>query len=200
MDSIPPDIAKKLLARDLGNLISRVQKGGKLARAERVMLQSMASGTGTAKDTAANLVELAAILGVARQSIHKWKKRKDAPKAAPNGTHDVGAWRDWMNLHGIKSDEASAQDTAELSNSLKARKLLAEVEDREWRLKVRQGDYFEVEEVRQFWTESIARATAMLRKKFEQELPPLLTGLDAAAIQEENRRAIDEVLTMLHTE
>jgi hypothetical protein len=38
----------------------------------------------------------------------------------------------------------------------------------------------------------------MLRKKFEQELPPILSGLDATVIQEEARRAIDEVLTILH--
>jgi hypothetical protein len=38
----------------------------------------------------------------------------------------------------------------------------------------------------------------MLRKKFEQELPPILSGLDATGIQEEARRAIDEVLTILH--
>jgi hypothetical protein len=38
----------------------------------------------------------------------------------------------------------------------------------------------------------------MLRKKFEQELPPILSGLDATGIQEESRRAIDEVLSILH--
>ena len=55
-----------------------------------------------------------------------------------------------------------------------------------------------VEEVRQTWTEFVAQATSMLRKKFEQELPPILSGLDATGIQEESRRAIDEVLTILH--
>jgi hypothetical protein len=54
------------------------------------------------------------------------------------------------------------------------------------------------EEVRQTWTELVAQAAAMLRKKFEQELPPILSGLDATGIQEEARRAIDEVLTILH--
>jgi hypothetical protein len=32
----------------------------------------------------------------------------------------------------------------------------------------------------------------------EQELPPILSGLDATGIQEESRRAIDEVLSILH--
>jgi hypothetical protein len=63
---------------------------------------------------------------------------------------------------------------------------------------IKRGDYVAVEEVRQTWTEFVAQAKAMLRKKFEQELPPILSGLDATGIQEESRRAIDEVLSILH--
>jgi hypothetical protein len=44
----------------------------------------------------------------------------------------------------------------------------------------------------------VAQAASMLRKKFEQELPPILSGLDATGIQEEARAAIDEVLTIFH--
>jgi hypothetical protein len=38
----------------------------------------------------------------------------------------------------------------------------------------------------------------LLRQKFEQELPPILSGLDAVGIQDESRKAIDEVLAILH--
>ena len=55
-----------------------------------------------------------------------------------------------------------------------------------------------IDEVRQAWTELVAQAASMLRKKFEQELPPILSGLDATGIQEEARAAIDEVLTIFH--
>ncbi|MFP6898119.1 MAG: hypothetical protein VCA38_16060 [Roseibacillus sp.] len=89
MENLSPDIAKKLLTRDFTNLVARVQKGGKLTRAERAMLQSMASGAGASPSTAPSYVELAAILGVSRQSINTWKKRKSAPKPAANGLHDV---------------------------------------------------------------------------------------------------------------
>jgi DNA-binding CsgD family transcriptional regulator len=198
MEAVSPDIAKKLLTRDFTNLVARVQKGGKLTRAERAMLQSMATGTGAAPTTAASYVELAAILGITRQSINTWKKRKDAPQPAANGTHDVAAWREFMRRNDLKGGEPATQDAADLETSLKARKLLAEVEERELRLGIRRGDFVAVEEVRQIWTEFVAQATAMLRKKFEQELPPILSGLDATGIQEEARRAIDEVLTILH--
>ncbi len=196
MEAVSPDIAKKLLSRDFANLVGRVQKGGKLTRAERAMLQTLATGSGAAPATAASYVELAAILGVTRQSLNTWKKRKDAPKPAANGLHDVAAWREFMRRHDLKGGVIDS--SGDIESSLKARKLLAEVEERELRLGIRRGDYVAVEEVRQTWTELVAQATSMLRKKFEQELPPILSGLDATGIQEEARRAIDEVLTILH--
>jgi len=45
MEQIPPEVARKILSRDFGNLISRVQSGGKLSRGERSMLQSIAAGS-----------------------------------------------------------------------------------------------------------------------------------------------------------
>jgi hypothetical protein len=198
MEPVSPDIAKKLLSRDFANLVGRVQKGGKLTRGERAMLQSMATGTGAAPPTATNLADLAAILGVSRQLLNAWKKRKDAPKAAANGTHDVAAWREFMRRNDLKGGEPATQDAADVETSLKARKLLAEVEERELRLGIKRGDFVAIDEVRQAWTELVAQAASMLRKKFEQELPPILSGLDATGIQEEARAAIDEVLTIFH--
>lgn len=196
MEAVSPDIAKKLLSRDFANLVGRVQKGGKLTRAERAMLQTLATGTGATPPSASSYVELAAILGVTRQSINNWKKRKDAPKPAANGLHDVAAWREFMRRNDLKGGEID--QPGDIESSLKARRLLADVEERELRLGIKRGEYVAVEEVRQTWTEFVAQATAMLRKKFEQELPPILSGLDATGIQEEARRAMDEVLTILH--
>jgi hypothetical protein len=130
--------------------------------------------------------------------LNAWKKRKDAPKAAANGSHDVAAWREFMRRNDLKGGEPSTQDAADVETSLKARKLLAEVEERELRLGIKRGDFVAIDEVRQAWTELVAQAASMLRKKFEQELPPILSGLDATGIQEEARAAIDEVLTIFH--
>ena len=54
-------------------------------------------------------------------------------------------------------------------------------------------------EVREMWTKRISRTKDLLRNKFELELPPILSGLDATGIQEECRKAIDEVLGILHS-
>jgi hypothetical protein len=193
---LSPDLARKLLTRDFANLAQRVQRGGNLSRTERAMLQGMAASSGPAQATVAeNYVELAGILGVTRRTIQNWRKRPTAPKPAANGFHDVAAWREFMTRHDLKGDApATDEETA-----LRARKLLAEVEERELRLAVKKGDYVSIEEVRQTWTRLVGRAKELLRNKFENELPPILSGLDATAIQEESRRAIDEVLSVLHS-
>ena len=160
------------------------------------MLQSLASASGenNGPPFARNIVELADILGVTRQSITAWRKRKDAPQPAANGLHDVALWSEFMKRHDLKGATAvSDEETA-----LRARKLLAEVEERELKVAVRKGLYVTVEQVSHEWTVLVGQATALLRNKFENELPPILSGLDATGIQAECRRAIDEVLTLLH--
>ena len=195
MDAIPPDVAKRLLNRDFANLVKRVQAGGKISRAERAMLQSMAVGAGAEGPAfVRNYVELAGALKVSRQAIHSWKKFDDAPKAGSNGLHDVGDWREFMRQRGLKGGE----EQPDVQQALKARKLLAEVEEREMRLAVKRGEFIAVEVVRATWTNLVGQATALLRRKFENELPPILSGLDATGIQEECRKAIDEVLAVLH--
>jgi hypothetical protein len=74
MEAVSPDIAKKLLSRDFANLVGRVQKGGKLTRAERAMLHTLATGTGAAPTTAPSYVELAAILGITRRFLRSYRK------------------------------------------------------------------------------------------------------------------------------
>lgn len=97
MDSMAPEFAKRLLNRDFANLVKRVQSGGKLSRAERAMLQGMASGADTGGPAfARNDVELADALKVTWQAIRAWKKFGDAPKPAANGLHDVAQWREFM--------------------------------------------------------------------------------------------------------
>ena len=200
MDSVlPPDVARKLLHKDLANLVKRVHEGKKLTRAERTMLQNLAGATdqgGTGGPThARNYVELAGILGVSRQALGQWRRRSDAPQASANGLHEVEAWREFMRKHQLKGSEGPVTDE---EASLKARKLLAEVEERELRLAVRKELYVPLDQVKQEWTTRVGRAVSLLRNKFEQELPPILSGLDATGIQDECRKAIDEVLAILH--
>lgn len=198
MESVlPPEVARKLLHKDLANLVKRVHEGKKLTRAERTMLQNLAGASaGNEGPThARNFVELAEILGVSRQALGQWRRRKDAPKAAANGLHEVAAWREFMSRHHLKGSEAPVTDE---EASLKARKLLAEVEERELRVAVKKELYVPLDVVKHEWTTRVGRAVNLLRNKFEAELPPILSGLDAVGIQEECRNGIDEVMAILH--
>ena len=198
MDTISPDIAKKVLSRDFANLIQRVQRGGNLSQSERATLEGLAAaGSAEPNDTpafAASYVELAALLGVARRTLQRWRKRKDAPQPADSGLHDVAAWHAFMRRHDLKSDGIATEEERALS----LRKLQAETEDRELRVAQKKQFYVSAEEVRRAWKANVESATNLFRSKFEQELPPILSGLDATGIQAECQRAIDEVLTMLH--
>ena len=196
MDSIPPDVAKRLLNRDFANLIKRVQSGGKISRAERAMLQTMASGSSSdAPPFAKDYAELSILLGVSRQAVNSWRKFDDAPQPRNNGLHDVQAWREFMGRRGLKGGEIGPIDE---QSRLKARKLLAEVEEREFRLSVRRGEFVSVEQVKREWTTNVARARALLEARLCNELPPVLSGKDAHGIREELEKLIIEFYETLH--
>jgi len=196
MEQIPAEVARKILNRDFSNLVSRVQSGGKLTRGERAMLQSIAAGSsGGDPATASNYHELAEILGVTRQAINGWKKLPDSPTPSANGNHDVAAWREFMARKGLKGGSALAPDE---ESALRARKLLAEVMEREFRLSVRKGELVPEEEVRSRWAYHVGQAVSLLRKRLENELPPILSGLDAVRIRKELSMAIDEFAALLH--
>ncbi len=74
-----------------------------------------------------------------------------------------------------------------------------EVEERELKVAIKKGEFVLLEEVRRSWLTQVGKAIALLRAKFESELPPILSGKDAQGIREECARAIDEVCRTLHT-
>jgi len=197
MEPIPPEVARKLLNRDFSNLIQRVQGGGKLTRSERNMLQAMAAGSVASGITlVANYNELAEALGVTRQAIHAWRKLEGAPEANANGTHEVAVWREFVKQRGLKNEE----DVSDVESSLKARKLLAEVMEREFRLQVKQGEYVLLDEVHQSWMSLVAQARSLLEARLLNELPPILSGKDAHGIRAELEVALRESFAILHAE
>ncbi len=183
-------------ANALKQAIEKVKAKKPLTKAEVDLLQGIAYGAEQGGDLgiteAKTVVELAAALGVSRRSITNWRKLPGAPTPSPNGTHDVAAWRQF--LHEKHLDGSSPGD----EDGLKIRKLLAEVNEREFRLEVKKGTYVEREAVRRSWLQRAGRATTLLRSKLEKELPPLLVGLDAPSIQEKLGAVVDEFLRELH--
>jgi hypothetical protein len=191
---LSPDIAGKILDADFQNIVKKVAAGKPLTVAERTRIESRAAGSAEILAYAKTLVELAAVLGVTRRTLTTWQKMEGAPKPLSNGLWPVADWREFVRLRGLKAGKVPLGN----EEALKARKLLAEVEERELRIAVKKGEYVPLTKVREEWIGLVAQATSILRAKFESELPPVLSGLDATGIQRECRRAIDEVLLRLH--
>lgn len=191
---LSPDIAGKILDADFQNVVKKVAAGKPLTVAERARIESRAAGSVETLAYAKTLVELASVLGVTRRTLSTWQKMDGAPKALSNGLWPVADWREFVRLNGLKAGKAPVGN----EEALKARKLLAEVEERELRIAVKKGEYVALTKVREEWIGLVAQATSILRAKFENELPPVLSGLDATGIQKECRRAVDEVLQVLH--
>src|SRR5438045_446299 len=118
------------------------------------MLQGMAASAGHTPTVAENYVELAKLLGVTRRVLQNWRKRNDAPKPAANGFHEVAAWREFMQRHGLEGDPGGTDE----ESALRARKLLAEVEERELRLAEKKREYVALTEVQKSWTDLVAEA------------------------------------------
>jgi hypothetical protein len=191
---LDPEVAGKILDADLQNLVKKVAAGKPMTVAERSRIESLAAGSNDSLAYAKTLVELAAVLGVTRRTLTTWQKMEGSPKPLSNGLWPVADWREFVRVRGLKAGKAPVGN----EEALKARKLLAEVEERELRIAVKKGEYVPLHQVRAEWIGLVAQATSILRAKFENELPPILSGLDATGIQKECRKAIDEVLRCLH--
>ena len=193
-DTISTEAAEKVLQADLHNLVKKVAAGKPMTVAERTRIESLAAGSTESVVYAKTLVELSAVLGVTRRTLTTWQKMEGAPKPLSNGMWPVADWREFVRVRGLKAGKTPVGN----EEALKARKLLAEVEERELRIAVKKGEYVPLHQVRTEWIGLVAQATSILRAKFENELPPILSGLDATGIQRECRQAIDEVLRSLH--
>lgn len=194
-EDVTSDMAERILGAEFRNIVKKVAGGKTLTVAERATVQARASGCTDSTAYAKTVVELASLLGVTRRTIATWQKLDGAPKALPNGDFPVSEWREFVRVRGLKTN----QPTTTNEEALKARKLLAEVEERELKVGIKKGEFVLLEDVRRDWLTQVGRAIALLRAKFENELPPILSGQDAQGIREECARAIDEVCKVLHT-
>jgi hypothetical protein len=182
-----------LLDADYALLAAKVAAGKPLTAAERAAMEARANGSAESTPYARTIVELADLLGVSRRTIANWRRMEGAPRPASNGSHPVAEWRAFIRTRGLKSTDEVVGNV----EALKARKLLAEVEEREFRVAVKKGEFVSLAEVERTWSARAAQAVGVMRSKFEQELPPILSGLDATGIQAELARVVDEVVGII---
>ena len=186
--SITPEQAEKILSADFRNVAKKVAQGKTLTTAERDLIRSKAASCDDTLVAAKNFEELAALLGVSVRTINRWRKLGGAPGPLPDGGLPVVEWRQFMrdnNLGGQVSPQVEA---------LKARKLLAEIEDRELRVAMKKGLFVLKAEVEGEWFRRFAVLKNLLYSKLTYEVPPLSVGKDAITIQKLNQDALDSAL------
>lgn len=186
--NITPEMAARVLDANWKNVVKRVAAGKTLNATELALIKAKAAASDETVTQAKDLNDLARILGVTRQALYEWRKKPDAPQAAANGSHDVIAWRMFVAKNDLKAFLAPDAE------ALRARKLLAEIEDRELRVALKKGQYVLKAEVEAEWFRRFAVLKNLLYTKLTYEVPPLAVGRDAIAIQKLNQDALDNAL------
>lgn len=184
-------IKNRILEANLQNIAKKVAAGKTLTSSERALIEVQNGDSGVGKTYADSVVELAEILGVSRRTIGNWRKIKGSPKPTSNGRHNISKWRQFIKKNGLKEFDSPEDE------ELKTRKLLAEVKQAEIKLKVMEGTYVPIEKVREVWLTHIGQVRNILESRFLNELPPILTTLDAIQIREKMQEVLDETYSAL---
>lgn len=186
--SILRAVAEKILTRNLANLASKVQDGKTLNATELAMLQE-AEGDSANLGWASSQVELSTALGVTRKSIGRWLKMPGNPGARSDGRYNVGEWRSWAESHGHKVDDVDI-------TALKARQLILQNDQLEFRIGVMKRSYVPIGEV-----ESAGGMLAAAIRKVVTTLhlsAPTLVGRPVNELEQLLKDREDEILQQLH--
>jgi phage terminase Nu1 subunit (DNA packaging protein) len=94
MPTISPDLAEKARQTQIRNILAKLKSGKPLTAREQKIIDE-ASGKG---QVARTYDQLAAILGISRKSLTRWRQNDPdgCPLPAPNGEHDVEQWRSYV--------------------------------------------------------------------------------------------------------
>lgn len=153
------NIGQKILSKDLENIVKKVASGKTLTSTERAIVEKAYGQKEESVKYAETTTELADILGVARQTMNKWRKIKGSPKPCSDGRHNVAKWRDFVRKHDLKEPDSPEDE------ELKTRKLLAEVKQAEIKLKVMEGTYVAIENMDRPYRTSTANLGKQIFKR-----------------------------------
>lgn len=142
---------------------------------------------------AATLEELAQRVGRCTRTLQRQAKNPDAPKRLPDGRHDVAAWQTFLQENG----RDMLPDTPEI-RALKARKLLAEVEEKEHRLAVMRRQFVRKDAVIERWNFHTQRCAAVLLEMADSFAGEIV-GLDAVEIRKAGEQFVDAFTMRMRT-
>ncbi len=145
-----------------------------------------------------NQAQAAVVLGISVRHLRNVLKLPGAPRADAAGLLDnaelLAFWREVQAEAGRAVDLDAGADVDEDMRTLRARKLLADIRDREMITAVRAGKYLLAAEVRAVQIGRASKLAALLRSALENEMPPLLAGKPAIEIRAALSGVVDRII------
>jgi predicted DNA-binding transcriptional regulator AlpA len=190
--TITPEVAEKLRAAQISNIVRKVREGKTLTAAESRLLEVAANPEEDRE--LVTVTRISELFQVSRKTIYEWRKEgRDIPE--PIGKkEDLAAWRAWFaaNPSAGHYDGKPRRDR----ETLLCEKLEIEIDlkkiEREQELKrlVAMADV----------QENMTRITSAARSellKLVSDMPPMLAGLDENAVKSRLKLAVFAVLDRL---
>lgn len=125
------------------------------------------------------------LVGRSERTLQRHQKKENAPKRLPSGEHDVKAWRKFLADHS----RDGLPDTEEF-RTLKNRKLLAEIEDREHRIAELRRQFVRKDAVVERWNFHAQRSMAVLLEMIDS-FSDEIVGCDAIEIRKRAENFVD---------
>ena len=142
--------------------------------------------------------DLAAALHVSRQTIYDWFKLPGCPAKRSDKMLDAAEWRAFAQSSGTKTEAGALASDGQknLKGILQEEELQLKNEQRRKAIERADGQWTRNEQIEAEMAPLIQEAKALLRAKFENELPQIYTG-NPVADRALNKAAIDEVCARL---
>lgn len=199
-DEIPEkgaaEIAKRVLKKNLLNIIEKVQAGKTLSPAELLQIQSFTDGeVGGTKTYAKNQVELAEIMQVDRKTVQRWLKVKGCPAARPDGRYSVLEWKTWAESTGRKV--ADSDDFESERGRLEVRRLRTICERLDLELETTKGNYTHNDEIKRRVYRMVGSSRKILGA-IPAQAAPQVVGMTIPEAEAFLKEQIDDAMRRLH--
>lgn len=175
-----------LQADNLDNIRKRLAAGKTLTRAEQTALERAEQQAAT--PTKARKLQLALMLNISRPTLDAFLTMPGAPAPDDDRRYDVEAVASFVS----KNAPTAAADKPTMN--WRAEKTRIEANNLAFDLQVKRGDYFRKADAIPVLAALVAEVQALLRAKFEDELPSRYLGKTWPECQAMNREAIDLII------
>ncbi len=138
-------------------------------------------------------VALAKRLGVSRPTLDVYLNQAGAPKQGRDRAYDVEAVLKWIEAHAREVGADAKGKGGPTYNEARTQKMMLEVENLRSEMERKRGDFIAKKEAEATIVPLMAELDALMKQKFELELPSQYVGKTAVECAELNAAARDAI-------